>query len=65
MVKYIGDPERIDELILFGYAQDKGLAVIRILGDDMNANELVKLSTVVQRSGISDNQIGQFMNFFQ
>lgn len=64
MVKFIGDPESLDELILFGYARDRGFAVVRVLGDDMNANQLVQLFTSVQKKGISNDDIGQFLNFF-
>ncbi|MDX1471340.1 MAG: DUF4252 domain-containing protein, partial [Flavobacteriaceae bacterium] len=32
VVKFVGEVDEIDELILFGHANDKGFAVIRILG---------------------------------
>lgn len=65
MVKFLGDPEKLDELILFGNANDKGFAIVRILGDDMNANQLVKLAMSLDKAQISDSQINQMMDFFK
>jgi hypothetical protein len=64
VVKFLGDPDKLDELILFGYSNEQGFALVRVLGDDMNANQIVKLVTSVQQSGLQDNQIAQFMDFF-
>jgi hypothetical protein len=65
VVKFLGDPDKLDELILFGYSTTQGFALVRVLGDDMNANQIVNLVTSVQKSGMDDEQIAQFMNFFQ
>ncbi len=65
MVKFLGDPESLDELILFGNANDKGFAIIRILGDDMSADKLMQLAMSMDQASISDTQVNQFMNFFK
>ncbi len=65
MIKFIGDPERLDELIVFGSANDKGFLVLRILGNDMKADQLVKLAMSLDKASISDSQVKQFMNFFE
>ena len=65
MVKFLGDPESLDELILFGNANDKGFAIIRILGDDMSADKLVQLAMSMDKAKISDSQVNQFMGFFK
>ena len=65
MIKFLGDPESLDELVLFGYAKDKGFAIVRILGDDMSANNLVSLVSVIQEQDVSDQDFGQFFEFFQ
>lgn len=36
LVKYIGDDDEADEVVVFGSANDMGFAVVRILGDDMS-----------------------------
>ena len=64
-VKFLGDPDSLDELILFGYRNEQGFAVVRVLGDDMNANQIVKLVNSIQQSDVNDNQITQFLDFLQ
>lgn len=64
MIKFLGDPESLDELILFGYAKDRGFAIIRILGNDMSANQLVNLVSVIQEQGVSDQDFSELFDFF-
>lgn len=65
MVNFIGDENRLDELILFGYANDKGFAIVRILGDDMNATHLVQLVMSMENATISDAKVNEVMEFFK
>lgn len=65
MVKFIGDENNLDELILFGYSNQKGFAVVRVLGDDMNATHLVQLAMSMQNANISDSKVNEFMSFFK
>jgi hypothetical protein len=65
VVKFLGDEDDIDELILFGNANDKGFAVVRVLGSHMNVNKIMKLSSVLDKANIDDSQIGQFADFFK
>lgn len=43
LVKYLGDAENIDEVVFFGSDNEKGLALIRVLGENMNPAEMVQL----------------------
>lgn len=65
VVKFIGEEDSLDELILFGNANDKGFAIVRVLGDDMNAGELINLAMSLDKSMIPDSQLNQVMNFFK
>jgi len=65
VIKYLGDEDSIDELIVFGNANDKGFAIIRVLGDDMSAQKVVKLYSAVDASNINESQITQFTEFFK
>ncbi|WP_121666692.1 DUF4252 domain-containing protein [Mesonia aquimarina] len=40
---YLGEEDAIDEFILYGVHNEKGFAVARILGDDMNPGAIMKL----------------------
>jgi hypothetical protein len=48
MVMFIGEVDNVDELILFGNANDKGFVVARVLGDDMNAGKIMSLQSVLK-----------------
>lgn len=65
LVKFIGEEDRIDELIIFGNANDKGFAIIRVLGDDMSANKVVKLYSALDTAKIDESEIAQFTDFFK
>jgi hypothetical protein len=40
---YTGEGEALDEIIAFGYAADMGVGVARILGDNMNPSDIMKV----------------------
>ena len=65
VVKFLGDTENIDELVVFGSANNKGFMIARILGDDMSAQKVVKLYSAVDASNINESQITQFTEFFK
>lgn len=65
MVKYLGEDDDIDEFILFGSSNDMGFAVVRVLGNDMDPNKLMKLSTVLQQGDFDDAQLNQVIDFFK
>ena len=65
VVKYTGNIENIDEFIIFGNAADKGFAIIRVLGKDMNANKIMSLTQVAENMDVNDDSVKQFMAFFE
>ena len=65
VVKFIGEEDDIDELILFGSANQKGFALVRVLGNGMNTNKIMKLANALETADIDDSQISQFADFFK
>ncbi|MBO6607072.1 DUF4252 domain-containing protein [Psychroserpens sp.] len=65
VVKCVGDGEDVDEFILLGNSNQTGFAVVRILGDDMNFNKLMKLTSVLDESSIEESQIRDITKFFK
>lgn len=65
MVKFTGDIENVDEFILFGNADDKGFAIVRVLGKNMSADKIMNLSQVFENANVDDDAVKQFMNFFE
>jgi hypothetical protein len=66
IVKMIGgDNETIDELIIFGSASDKGFAIVRVLGNNMDPAKIMKLGNVVNKMSSEENSVMDFMDFFK
>jgi len=65
VVKFLGDVENIDELIIFGNANKRGFMIARILGDDMNAGKLMSLSTVLEKAKFEDTNLTGLTDFFK
>lgn len=65
VIKYIGKDDDIDEFILFGSANDKGFAVVRVLGNDMDPNKIMTLSSVLGSGNMDTSQVQQFIDFFK
>ncbi|MDP2088574.1 MAG: DUF4252 domain-containing protein [Flavobacteriaceae bacterium] len=42
-VKYLGEENNIDEVVFFGADNEKGLAIVRVLGENMNPSQMVQL----------------------
>ena len=64
VVKYLGDDDAIDEVILFGSDNAYGLALIRVLGNDMKVENLGQLMEIIQKSNIDKEGLGQLGNLF-
>ena len=64
-VKFLGDIDNIEELIIFGNATNKGFIIARILGDDMNASKLMSLSSVLKNANIEEDQLKGITDFFK
>ncbi|WP_092466989.1 DUF4252 domain-containing protein [Winogradskyella thalassocola] len=65
VVKFLGDIENIDEVIIFGNAKNKGFIIARILGDDMNAGKLMSLGSVLEKADFDENQLNGLKDFFK
>ena len=50
VIKYLGDEDAIDEVIIYGNHSENGFAVIRVLGKDMNPANFVQLMQALQKS---------------
>lgn len=54
-----GDDDIIDELVLYGDNDEKGLVLVRILGDDMNPASLMQLVKAVEKSNFEGKGLEQ------
>lgn len=58
VIKYLGEEDAIDEVIIYGDSKDKGFAVIRVLGKNMNPAHLVQLIQALQKSDYKGEGLG-------
>lgn len=60
---YTGDTESIDEVIAFGYSQNEGLGIARLIGENMNPAKIIELMNNVKMDPGSLN-LSQFNAVF-
>lgn len=44
VVSFVGSDEAIDEVVIFGASDEKGFALARVLGDNMNPADILKIA---------------------
>lgn len=64
IVKYLGDDNSVDQFIIFGYANDKGLALVRVLGDKMDVNKAMKIATLARSGKIDTSKLKGLQELF-
>ena len=65
VVKYLGDDDAIDEVVLYGNSSEKGFALIRVLGDDMQPAYLIQLMEVIQKADYDSEALGEIGEFLK
>ena len=56
-VSFVGDENHIKEFILFAKKKESGFAVVRILGNDMNPNNIMNMISLLKSSNIDLEQL--------
>lgn len=56
-VSFVGDEDHINEFVLFAKKKENGFAVVRILGNDMNPNNIMNMISLLQSSDIDLDQL--------
>jgi len=56
-ISYVGTDENIEEFVVFANRKENGFAVVRVLGKDMNPNNIMTLMSVLQKSKIDMEQL--------
>lgn len=52
-VNYLGEEEAIDEIVIFGSDASKGFAVVRVIGENMNPSDIMKIAQEIKMDGDS------------
>ena len=56
-VSFVGDENNINEFVLFAKRKENGFAVVRILGKDMNPNNILTMLSVLKNSNFDMDQL--------
>ena len=65
VIKYLGEDDAIDEVVIYGSSDDKGFALIRVLGDDMNPAHIMQLMKAIQSSDFNEESLGDIGKFLK
>ncbi len=63
-LKYLGEEDAIDELIVFASDSERGFAVFRLLGDNMRPDEILKLMNSIDRGDIDASKLKSIGDLF-
>lgn len=64
-ILFKGDDDAIDEVVLFGDNEDKGFALVRVLGNEMNPTHFVQLLKALEKSNITSEGLGDLGAFLK
>ncbi len=65
VVKYLGNENAIDEVIIYGASDEQGFALVRVLGKDMNPAHIVQLMQAIQKSDYKGEGLGEIGKFLK
>ncbi|WP_124980645.1 DUF4252 domain-containing protein [Nonlabens xiamenensis] len=54
---YEGDADSIDEIIVFGTSDEMGMGIARIIGDDMNISQLMKMMKELENADVDTSMM--------
>lgn len=58
VVKYLGNGDAIDEVVIFGDSREKGFALVRVLGRKMNPAHFIQVMQAIQSSDLEGQGLG-------
>jgi len=64
-LKYLGEEDAIDELIVFASDSERGFAVFRLIGDDMRPDQMIKLMNSIDRGDVDISKFSGIGKIFE
>ena len=64
-LKYLGEENAIDEIIVFASDDEKGFALFRLLGDKMEPAKMMKLMNAIEKGDLDVSKLELIGNIFQ
>jgi len=63
-VYFTGNEEAVDEIIVYGYNDEKGMGIARVLGDNMNPSDILNLVSSMQKGDINMSGLKEITGIF-
>lgn len=64
-ISFVGSEDHINEFVLFGKKDDNGFAVVRIMGNDMNPNNIMNILSILKSSNVDMEQLKPLQGLFK
>jgi hypothetical protein len=64
-LKYLGEEDAIDEVIVFASDVEKGFAVFRLLGENMRPDQMIKLMSSIDNGDIDVSKLSGIGELFE
>lgn len=64
-IYFVGEDEHIEEFVVFANKKENGFAVVRVLGNDMNPNNILNIITLIQKSNLDLEQLKPLQGFMK
>ncbi|MBU3027146.1 MULTISPECIES: DUF4252 domain-containing protein [Zobellia] len=64
-IKYLGDDDAIDEVVIYGDNEDKGFVVVRVLGKNMNPARMVQFVQALEKSDYQGGELSKIADFMK
>ena len=56
-INMLGDGDDIDEFVVYLHQKENGFSIIRVLGDNMNPNNVLTLVELIKKAGVDMDQL--------
>jgi len=63
-LKYLGEEDAIDELIVFASDNERGFVLFRLLGEDMRPDQMIKLMTSIDKGDVDISALKTISKLF-
>jgi hypothetical protein len=64
-ISTIGNEDTVDEFLILGSSKKMGFGVVRVIGDDMKPEELIKLVNKLQNADVDSSQFKGIIDLFK
>lgn len=60
-----GSKDTVDEFLILANSKEMGFTIVRVIGDNMKPEQLVKLINQIQHADVDTNQLNKLFNYFE